>query len=114
MNDTHRLSEFTKDDRRMVRLVQGSPLARPEIMREIVDGMVDAREGETLGRCEYEVSKIVDRTLPKIKSRYQEHYEVSCYASIGDTALKYDWTVEDNEYGVVAFHWGFDVRDLPK
>ena len=102
----HDPSELTMEDRHQIQTVRASPLGKPALMREVVNGMVS--EDSQLGDCEYWVTKIIDGD--KIKNRkglYPFHYQVKCLADVGDNSLEYIWEVDHSEFGIVSFHWAF-------
>lgn len=105
---THKPNELTPEDRRQIRIVQSSPLGKPALMREIVNGMV--MTDAPLGDCSYWVSKVIERNGVKDqKGTYPFHYRVTCFTYAGDdtSELEYVWDVDNSEFGVVRFRWGF-------
>ncbi len=105
---THKPKDLTPEDRRQIRIVQDSPLGKPALMREIVNGMVT---GEApLDDCSYWVSKVIDRNhIKDEKGKYPFHYRVTCFTYAGgeNSELEYVWDVDNSEFGVVSFRWGF-------
>jgi hypothetical protein len=104
----HSPKELTAEDRRQIGIVQGSPLGKPALMREVVDGMVTG--DEPLDACRYWVSKVIDRRGIKDKKElYPFHYRVTCFTNAGDDSgeLEYVWDVDNSEFGVTSFRWGF-------
>lgn len=105
---THNPKELTAEDRRQIGIVQDSPLGKPALMREVVNGMVTG--DAPLRDCSYWVSKVIDRN--RIKDRkglYPFHYRVTCFTYVGEDTgeLEYVWDVDNSEFGVVSFRWGF-------
>jgi hypothetical protein len=104
----HSPKELTAEDRHQIGIVQESPLGKPALMREIVDGMVTG--DAPLDACSYWVTKVIDRRgIKDKKGLYPFHYRVTCFAHAGDDSgeLEYVWDVDNSEFGVTSFHWGF-------
>jgi hypothetical protein len=77
-------------------------------MREIVNGMVTG--DDPLDDCDYWVSKVIDHDGVKDgKGKYPFHYTVTCETSAGkeNSELEYVWEVDNSEFGIVSFRWGF-------
>jgi hypothetical protein len=65
-------------------------------------------EDSKLGDCEYWVTKFIDRDrIQNRKGMYPFHYQVKCFADVGDYSLEYVWEVDHGEFGVVSFRWAF-------
>jgi hypothetical protein len=87
--------------------VQASPLGKPALMREIVSGMVT--NDDPLGNCDWWVSKVINRDGVQNKmGLYPFYYRVTCFTDAGDSPeLEYVWEVDDSEFGIIRFRWGF-------
>jgi hypothetical protein len=105
----HAGKELTAEDRRQIRIVEESPLGKLVLMREIVDGMVSGEE--PLSECNYWVSKVIERErgIKDSKGLYPFHYSVTCFTFAGNDnpELEYVWEVDNSEFGIVSFRWGF-------
>jgi hypothetical protein len=87
--------------------VQASPLGKPALMREIVSGMVT--NDDPLGNCDWWVSKVINRDGVQNKMGLYPFYDrVTCFTDAGDNPeLEYVWEVDDSEFGIIRFRWGF-------
>jgi hypothetical protein len=109
---THNPNQLNEEDRSAIRIVENSPLGKPEVMRPLFSYIGDISQPST--PCEYWVTKIVERDAPKYSNGlYGELFEVTCYTSVSgdDVELEFVWTVRDVD--VVSFHWG-TTPDLPE
>jgi hypothetical protein len=103
----HGAHDLTAEDLRQIHVVQQSPLGKPALMREIVDA--SGEPTESLGDCEFSVSKVVEYDRPKDRfGRYPWHYVVKCVAELGNDGedVEYSWEVDNSERGVTSLRWG--------
>ena len=98
----HDAKHFNAEDRRAIEMVENSPLGIRTVMRQIVDQRVLDWDDAPLDKCEYSVSKMIERDPLPVR------YEVTCITHVGDSPdIYYVWDVEEEGFEVVAFRWGF-------